>query len=110
MKISIPNELLDRLQAWNRRETCALCHGNGPFQRHHKRFRSHGGLDDETNLVLLCDVCHGAAHGREVIKNGHRCRTCPVLTADGCFFGERVLGLEPTTPAPWPLHLDSEGI
>lgn len=100
--------VLEQLESWSERPICALCSGNGPFHRHHKRFRSHGGREGD-NLVLLCQVCHGAVHNLKVIKNGFSCRTCPVLERSGCHFGEVVLGLERKTEPPWDINQFSDG-
>jgi hypothetical protein len=29
---------------------------------HHIQMRSHGGSDDEANLLHVCQACHGAIH------------------------------------------------
>ena len=42
---------------------CALCDSTKGLQIHHAIPRSHGGNDDECNLITLCSVCHAAAHG-----------------------------------------------
>lgn len=97
MKLQMPK--ID-LQTWESRPVCALCKGNGPFHRHHKRFRSHGGREGE-NLVLLCQVCHGAAHGLKIVKGDFSCASCSVLASRGCYFGEKVLGREERTDPPW---------
>lgn len=98
--MKIPRRFLDEISGWESRPTCFLCKGNGPFHRHHKRFRSHGGGEGD-NLVLLCEVCHGAAHGLRLVKGDFSCRTCGVLTSSGCYFGERVLDLPRRTDPPW---------
>lgn len=41
---------------------CRAC-GKPAFETHHIRYRSHGGGDTESNLVLLCDADHRAVHG-----------------------------------------------
>lgn len=42
---------------------CRLC-GRRGTQVHHIKFRSQGGLHEPSNLILLCDECHGyKAHG-----------------------------------------------
>ena len=42
---------------------CRAC-GRGPIQRHHIRFRSHGGPNEAWNLISLCVDHHGGwAHG-----------------------------------------------
>lgn len=74
------------------------------MERHHKVFRSQGGSDLKTNLVLLCVVCHKASHGIKARVGTHSCETCPVRRTYGCYFGERVLGLEEKTAPPWELN------
>ena len=51
---------------------------------------------------MLCEVCHGAAHGVKIIKNGFACAVCPIL-ARGCYFGEALLGREIVTAPPWEI-------
>ncbi|PYV66223.1 MAG: hypothetical protein DMG97_30045 [Acidobacteria bacterium] len=43
---------------------CQLCGSMTNLEVHHKQFRSHGGADDEGNLITLCLGCHGPIHGR----------------------------------------------
>ena len=39
---------------------------------HHIRFRSHGGGEERTNLISLCERCHlELMHGRKVHVSGH---------------------------------------
>lgn len=38
-----------------------VCSGPGVVA-HHRRRRSQGGSDDLSNLILLCDACHGHIH------------------------------------------------
>lgn len=89
------------LDGWEEAPVCFLCKNNGPFHRHHKIFRSQGGSNSSDNLVLLCEVCHGAVHGIKVFKNGHSCETCPYRRKWGCYFGEKVLDEEIITEKPW---------
>lgn len=103
-KIQLNPDLQERLQTWSTTPCCQLCKGNGPFHRHHKRFRSHGGSDATTNLVLLCEVCHGAVHGLLVVRDGFSCRSCSQKKRFGCYFGERVLGEEIVSEAPWDIQ------
>jgi len=45
------------------------CRSFGPFHSHHREFRSRGGGDELSNLVLLCDRCHALLHeGKMVIR------------------------------------------
>lgn len=54
-----------RKKVRERDKVCVLC-GNGGAQIHHVVFRSQGGKDSMTNLVLLCAGCHHEkAHGPE---------------------------------------------
>ena len=42
---------------------CALCDNTRYIQVHHVIPRSFGGGSSEMNLITLCSVCHGQAHG-----------------------------------------------
>lgn len=95
------DDFLEILHNWQSNPICTLCKNNGPFHRHHKKFRSHGGSNRETNLVLLCEVCHGAVHGILVIKNGFSCKNCLKKRDEGCYFGESLLDEFPKTDPPW---------
>jgi 5-methylcytosine-specific restriction endonuclease McrA len=33
------------------------------LQIHHSKKRSHAGDDSDSNLITLCDACHGVEHG-----------------------------------------------
>jgi 5-methylcytosine-specific restriction endonuclease McrA len=41
---------------------CQVCGSMTNLEVHHKQFRSHGGADDERNLITLCFDCHGPIH------------------------------------------------
>jgi 5-methylcytosine-specific restriction endonuclease McrA len=43
------------------------------LERHHKKYRSRGGSDEEINIALLCMECHKAVHNAE--ENTKRYRT-----------------------------------
>jgi len=43
---------------------CQLCGSMRNLEVHHIEFRSHGGADDERNLMTLCFDCHRSLHGR----------------------------------------------
>jgi HNH endonuclease len=43
---------------------CVACHGRGVLHHHHLVPKAEGGSDDETNLITLCEACHGRVHGR----------------------------------------------
>jgi HNH endonuclease len=47
------------------RSACVACGDSerAHLEHHHVTPRSHGGSDDETNIITLCWVCHGKAHG-----------------------------------------------
>jgi len=42
---------------------CALCDSTEYLQIHHYIPRGKGGSDSPHNLICLCHVCHGQAHG-----------------------------------------------
>lgn len=42
---------------------CEYCGKAGRTEKHHIIFRSHGGPDEEWNIVNLCRKCHRRAHG-----------------------------------------------
>ncbi len=42
---------------------CALCDNSRYLQIHHVIPRKDGGTDSPQNLITLCSVCHGHAHG-----------------------------------------------
>lgn len=43
--------------------TCRGCGTSRSIEVHHIVYRSHGGPDEEWNLISLCQRCHGSAHG-----------------------------------------------
>lgn len=50
--------------------TCQCCgKKNCQLQTHHIIFRSHGGSDDENNMITLCKECHKGVHAGTVILN-----------------------------------------
>lgn len=64
---------------------CAYCRRPQDLQIHHKEHKAMGGRhgiakqrsESVKNLILLCDVCHGAQHGERIIKtDGFSCDTC----------------------------------
>jgi 5-methylcytosine-specific restriction endonuclease McrA len=44
---------------------CRLCGGLG-HDCHHIEFRSRGGRDEPSNLILVCRTCHENLHGHVV--------------------------------------------
>lgn len=41
---------------------------DGEEQRHHVRYRSHGGKTEPENLAILCRTCHALAHGIHTVE------------------------------------------
>lgn len=41
---------------------CQQCGSMQTLEVHHQIFRSHGGADDEKNLITLCRRCHTHRH------------------------------------------------
>lgn len=59
---------------------CEGCGGPGPFQLHHRQYRSRGGPDTASNALSLCglgniDGCHGRAHTGEGERLGWSIRS-----------------------------------
>ena len=49
--------------------TCQCCkgkHKDSKLEVHHIVFRSHGGSDEESNLITLCHTCHKALHSGKI--------------------------------------------
>lgn len=47
--------------------TCQICGAkNTRLEVHHIVYRSHGGTDDENNLITLCESCHKKIHAGEI--------------------------------------------
>jgi 5-methylcytosine-specific restriction endonuclease McrA len=47
---------------------CQSCGAKSNLEVHHLQFRSHAGDDSELNLITLCTVCHGHAHGTDLTE------------------------------------------
>ena len=71
-------------------DACEWCYRKIGLALHHIEPRGPGGRhgpakeesDSARNLVHLCRVCHGAAHGERVIESdGYSCDFCPVSWA-----------------------------
>jgi hypothetical protein len=63
MAVTTPDRAAVRFRAFERCEWC----GAPAWDIHHRKYRSRGGTDDCSNLVLLCgrgntSGCHGRAH------------------------------------------------
>ncbi len=56
-------DALRRFRLENIGSPCFDCELRPGTEVHHIRFRSQGGNDEETNLCLLCKICHDARHG-----------------------------------------------
>jgi len=41
---------------------CQQCGRRTELHVHHRRSRSHGGDDSESNLITLCATCHNQLH------------------------------------------------
>lgn len=48
---------------------CALCDSTQYLQIHHYLHRGEGGSDSPHNLITLCHVCHGQAHGYKMLDH-----------------------------------------
>lgn len=44
-------------------EPCERCEVRTGIHAHHRKFRSQGGADAESNLDWLCGPCHDEVHG-----------------------------------------------
>jgi HNH endonuclease/Homeodomain-like domain len=44
-------------------DTCVACGVRDALHHHHLTPRIEGGSDDDTNLITLCEDCHGRIHG-----------------------------------------------
>jgi hypothetical protein len=47
-----------------RLDFCVACGARDTLHHHHLTPRTEGGPDDDTNLITLCEDCHGRVHGR----------------------------------------------
>jgi hypothetical protein len=47
-----------------RLDFCVACGVRDTLHHHHLTPRIEGGSDDDTNLITLCEGCHGRIHGR----------------------------------------------
>ena len=60
MNGKLVRQVIDR--DWHRCRVCGWG-GGGGLNIHHILFRSQGGKDELSNLILLCRPCHDKAHG-----------------------------------------------
>jgi hypothetical protein len=44
-------------------DSCVACGARDALHHHHLTPRIEGGSDDDTNLITLCEDCHGRVHG-----------------------------------------------
>ena len=49
---------------------CGVTLGSMQRHRHHIQYRSQGGNDVPSNLVLLCAACHGLIHTKRLFIHG----------------------------------------
>lgn len=56
-------ELLKRFRLEHAGEPCDSCELRPGIHVHHRKLRSQGGSDVESNLRWLCGFCHDTAHG-----------------------------------------------
>jgi hypothetical protein len=48
---------------------CVACGSRDDLHHHHLAPRVEDGPDDESNLITLCEVCHGRIHGRTFLNH-----------------------------------------
>ena len=56
-------ELLRHFRLEMAGEPCERCELRPGIHVHHRKFRSQGGDDLESNLLWLCGTCHDEVHG-----------------------------------------------
>ena len=49
---------------------CVACGIKENLHYHHLIPKIHGGSDEETNLITLCENCHGAYHNKKFKNHG----------------------------------------
>jgi 5-methylcytosine-specific restriction endonuclease McrA len=59
----LATERVRSLEGYLACEGCGRSLLDGQEQRHHIKFRSHGGKTEVENLAVLCHACHALAHG-----------------------------------------------
>lgn len=45
---------------------CRCCGRREKLHHHHLTFRSKGGMDETSNICLLCSYCHALLHARQL--------------------------------------------
>lgn len=75
----IPGDV--RMAVRERDKACRWC-GAAGTQTHHVAYRSEGGPDVETNLVLLCNGCHARAHSSKVAYQPVLLKYLELVTAE----------------------------
>lgn len=66
-QITLPKDELRDLKEQVRardKHRCRKCKSSSAYACHHIQFRSDRGDDKSSNLVLLCNRCHDACHGK----------------------------------------------
>ena len=49
---------------------CPCCHNDcKSIHRHHILPKVLGGVDEESNIIQCCEVCHGKIHGRDMLDH-----------------------------------------
>ena len=59
------NKKEDRVVYRREKGRCLLCGSHHVDLPHHIIYKSHGGIDDRKNMVLLCRKCHTMVHSDE---------------------------------------------
>jgi len=62
-------EALRRFRLERMGEPCELCEQRPGTDVHHRVFRSQGGNDEESNLILLCRICHDGIHAGRIDRH-----------------------------------------
>lgn len=63
------------LDEYSTRLPCEYCSRFNYLERHHRLFRSHGGLWVPSNIVMLCQGCHAATTDEQLTGAGLNVRT-----------------------------------
>lgn len=70
---------------------CVACGNKENLHQHHLVPKSHGGSNDETNLITLCGECHAKIHGNRSKWNSSELtkKSLQALKARGVKLGNR---------------------